>query len=96
MLSPALVVAEDAPGISAEFFTKELNEREQTLYIKGALDGLAYARYVRDGRTTDGMYCIYDWSEDAANFALMFSAMKARPQVPASVIIGFAVERACP
>lgn len=30
-------------------------------FVSGIIEGLAYARYVKDGKKTDGMGCIYDW-----------------------------------
>lgn len=40
---------------------EKMGLEERAAYLAGVIEGLAYARYAKDGRQTDGMGCIYDW-----------------------------------
>lgn len=38
---------------------------ERHTYVSGIIEGLAYARYVKDGNQSEpGMRCIYEWFYD--------------------------------
>jgi len=37
---------------------------ERIAFVAGVVEGLAYARYSKDGKQTAGMSCIYSWFYD--------------------------------
>lgn len=39
----------------------EMQPREQSSYIAGVIEGLAFSRFLNDRPDTTGMQCIYDW-----------------------------------
>jgi len=61
-------------AVAAEFtagvVVTKMAEADRYPFMSGIIEGLAYARYKKDGDKTDGMKCIYDWFYDN----------KARPQ----------------
>ena len=40
---------------------EKMDDKERNAYLAGVVEGLAYSRYARDGKKTEGMKCIYDW-----------------------------------
>ncbi|BBK29684.1 hypothetical protein STHU_03180 [Allostella humosa] len=56
----------DVPGASAQEMTagvilEKMSGAERVAYLAGIIEGLAYARYVKDDKQAAGMGCIYDW-----------------------------------
>lgn len=47
--------------MTAGSLSKNLSGKEHFAYLAGLVEGLAYARYVKDGKSSAGMACIYDW-----------------------------------
>jgi hypothetical protein len=39
----------------------ELKPSELYIFVSGVVEGLAHARYLKDGKQTEGMNCILDW-----------------------------------
>jgi len=50
-----------AQGMTAGVIMEKMPQNERVPFVAGIIEGLAYARYVRDGKQTAGMGCIYDW-----------------------------------
>ena len=40
---------------------EEMTDDQRIGYVSGVIEGLAYARYVKDNPDEVGMKCIYDW-----------------------------------
>ncbi len=57
MLTPAAQLDSMTAGT---IFTR-MSSQESTAYLAGIVEGLAWARFVRDNRTPGGRDCIYDW-----------------------------------
>lgn len=49
---------------TARKVVKEMAPKEQYSYIAGVVEGLAVARYLKDGKAPAGMNCIYGWFYD--------------------------------
>lgn len=64
-LSASLAMIHINPALATDFTAKTVMEKmpaeQRYPYLAGVVEGLAYARYVRDGKQTTGMECIYDW-----------------------------------
>ena len=50
-----------ARDLNAGFVLNEMNADQRTGYLFGVVEGLAYARFLRDKPDQSGMNCIYDW-----------------------------------
>jgi hypothetical protein len=67
MLVGAPVIAANdarAQGLDADAVLNKMSAPEQTAYLAGVIEGLAYARFLRDSPSITGMQCIYDWFYD--------------------------------
>ena len=47
--------------MTAGVIMEKMPQADRYPFVAGIIEGLAYARYVKDGKQTDGMGCIYDW-----------------------------------
>lgn len=54
----------NADDFNAEKVMKEMTGGERYSYVAGVIEGLAVARYMKDGKQPGGMNCIYDWFYD--------------------------------
>ncbi len=69
---------------------------ERFPFIAGIIEGLAYARYVRDGNQTDGMTCIYDWFYETENaLDTIYVAFGAYPDYPPAAIVAGVLTQKC-
>ena len=51
-----------AGGLTTDTVLKIMSDKELNAYISGLVEGLAYARYVQDGKKSyEGMTCISNW-----------------------------------
>ena len=51
-----------AKEFTAGSVLKNMETIELNAYVTGIIDGLAFSRYTKEGKKTDGgMKCIYDW-----------------------------------
>lgn len=65
-------------------------------YVAGVVEGLAYARYVSDGKTTDGMGCIYDWYyKTDGTFEVVLDAFGRFPDHTAGAVMAALVNKEC-
>ncbi len=81
----------------------KMKSEERFPYIAGVVEGLAYARYVRDGKKTEGMKCIYDWfykgkdgKSSSDNITLIYAAFGKYPDYTPAAIVGALADKACP
>lgn len=66
-MASCLIASASAHGqteLTAGVVMEEMEAAERYTYIAGIIEGLAYARYVRDGQDAAGMECIYGWFYD--------------------------------
>ena len=56
-----LTAPAQARDLNAGFVLNEMNAGEQVAYVSGVIEGLAYARFLRDRPDESGMNCVYDW-----------------------------------
>lgn len=82
---------------------QKMKSEERFPYIAGVVEGLAYARYLRDGKQPAGMTCIYDWfykgkdgksSDD--NITTIYAAFGRYPDYPPAAIVEVLLDKACP
>lgn len=85
-----------ASDFTAEKVLKEMSNAEQVAYMAGVIEGLAIARYNRDGKKKDGMGCIYDFFyKEKANMRAILDAFEKYPSYPPGSIIDVLVKRKC-
>lgn len=74
----------------------KMNNDQRTGYIAGIIEGLAIARYNKDGKKSEGPDCIYDWyyREDGTLRAI-FAAFDKYPTYPPGSIVDVLVKQKC-
>ncbi len=93
ILAPTTALAED---FTAGTVLKNLADSERYPYVAGVVEGLAYARYQRDGKTTDGMGCIYDWFYERENTMLdIYAAFAKFPDFTPGAVVAALVQKEC-
>lgn len=85
-----------ASDFDAEAVLTKMSTVERAAYIAGVVEGLAYARYDKDGQTTDGMGCIYDWLyENDQTLPAIYAAFERFPNYTPGAIIAAMVDKEC-
>ncbi len=86
-----------AAGLKAGTVLDVMNSKEKNAYFTGIIEGLAYARFVRDGKRSDGgMKCVYDWYfEKKGTFKTILVAFRKFKTYRGNAIIGALVAREC-
>lgn len=64
-------------------------------YATGIVEGLAYARYQRDGKQLAGMKCIYEWGMKAETVSKIFQAFEAFPDYSPGAVVAAMAEKEC-
>lgn len=64
-------------------------------YVTGIVEGLAYARYQRDGKEVVGMKCIYDWGMKAETVQKIYDAFNAFPEYTPGAVVAAMAEKEC-
>lgn len=77
-----------AAGFTAGSVMKEMDGGERYTYVTGIVEGIAHARYIRDGKQTAGRECIYDWFyKDETTRRKIFEAFERYPaSLPGQVV----------
>ncbi|MEP2987309.1 MAG: hypothetical protein ABJP08_29075 [Roseibium sp.] len=98
MVLGAVPISASAGGLKASEVLEMMDTKELGAYTAGLVEGLAYARYVQDGKVEDqGMKCILDWYYDGGKTAQKVTlAYHKFSDHTANAIVGALVERACP
>lgn len=89
--------ASNAEDLSAGTVLERMEPKERYTYVAGIVEGLAYARFVSDGREEEpGMRCIYDWfyGEDGS-VETIWSAFARFPDHLPGAVTAALVERRC-
>ncbi|MCM2397751.1 hypothetical protein NBH19_16895 [Rhizobium sp. S95] len=85
-----------ASDFTTEKVLKEMGTEERASYLAGVVEGLAYARYAKDGKKTEGMTCIYDWfykTEGTPN-AILTAFQRFTEYTPGAVMAAM-IEKEC-
>ena len=81
---------------SAGAVMENMEASERFPFIAGIIEGLAHARYIRDGNQTDGMTCIYDWFYETENAVdTIYVAFGAYPDYPPAAIVAGVLTQKC-
>lgn len=74
----------------------DMTAQERSAYIAGVIEGLAQARYMKDGKQKAGMDCIYGWYYgDKTTIRLIYDAFDKYPTYPPGTIIDVMVKQKC-
>lgn len=91
-----LAAPAEATDFSAKAVMEKMQANERFPYIAGVIEGLAYSRFVRDGKKTEGMGCIYDWFyEKHETINLIYAAFGQYPDYTPAAVINALAKKAC-
>ncbi|OLP58348.1 hypothetical protein BJF93_07040 [Xaviernesmea oryzae] len=73
-----------------------MSSEQRAAYLAGVIEGLAIARYNKDGKQKTGLGCIYDWYyKDKSNLKLIHDAFDKYPTYPPGSIVDVLVKQKC-
>lgn len=98
ILNPVTINKAQAAGLTTDTVLKIMSDKELNAYISGLVEGLAYARYVQDGKKADkGMQCILGWfyknKKTAPKIVRAFAHFK---KYTANAVVGALIAKECP
>lgn len=82
--------------MTAAVVMANMGERDRYNYVAGIVEGLAYARYVADNKSPDGMACIYRWfHEDDATIDRIHQAFGRFGDYPPAAVVSAMAGKEC-
>ena len=91
-----LPVAANATDFTAKVVMEQMTEEQRYSYLAGVVEGLAYARYAKDGKQADGMNCIYDWFYSNPKVTdLIYAAFGQYPDYTPGAVVSALAKRKC-
>lgn len=82
--------------LTAGVILTKLSQEERFSYVAGVVEGLAYARYFAEGKTTESLDCIFNWfyREDGTTEKI-YAAFDRYPNQPAGALIAVLIRTKC-
>lgn len=85
-----------ANDFTAEKVMKEMDGVQRYAYVAGVVEGLAVARYMKDGKKKEGMNCIYDWFyDDKKTVDTIYATFDKYPSYPPGSIMDALSKQRC-
>jgi len=95
----SIVAANDAraQGLDADAVLNKMTSEQQTAYVAGVVEGLAYSRFLRDKPEEEGMQCINSWFYGSGKnkWQAIENWFSRHPGQPASVLLYVLIKREC-
>lgn len=86
----------EATDFTAQKVMTEMTTAQRYSFVAGVVEGLAYARYSNDNKSTSGMECIYDWFyKEPQTDMLIYTAFEKYPTYPPGAIIASLLKKKC-
>ncbi len=96
----ALLIVTSPPALAEKFTAGHVIEKmgrsDRYSFVAGVVEGLAYARFVADGKKTEGMACIYKWfyRDKTAWPQILQTFIKFKTHTPGAVL-GALIKKKC-
>lgn len=86
----------DTP-MTAGVLMQNMPARERYAFAAGVVDGLAYARFQKDNKQSEGMQCIYDWFYKGTGQTMLRieQAFENFPDYPPGSVIAVMAKKEC-
>ena len=85
-------------ALTVEEIRRNLTTDEQTHYVTGVVEGLAFARWLADNRDQAGMNCIWNWylgSDTEARFNQQMAMFDRHPDQQVSTLMYALIREEC-
>lgn len=91
-----LPVKAEATDLTAGVVMEKMTSEQRSSYIAGIIEGLAYARYAKNGKADQGMKCIYQWfyEKDGTLRKIHAAFDRFKDYLPGAVIAAM-IEKEC-
>ena len=67
----------------------KMSANDRYPFVSGIVEGLAHARYIRDGKKTAGRACIYAWFyDDKATLQKIYEGFRRYPNALPGQVVG--------
>lgn len=88
------------PAVATDFTAgvvmAKMDGKERYAFVAGVVEGLAMARYMRDGKKPEGMKCLYDWFyKDQATIDIVYAAFQRYPDYPPGTVVSVLAKKTC-
>ena len=92
-----MIPAADAKDFTTGVVMTEMEPSERYTFVAGVIEGLAYARFAADGKTPEGMGCIYDWFYETGNAmeTIELTFIRYDTHLPGAVLAAM-IQKRCP
>lgn len=74
---------------------KQMDAGDRYPYVMGIVEGISFARYIRDGKKVEGMRCIYEWAMREGTVAKVYEAFEAFPDYAPAAVLTSMAEKEC-
>lgn len=85
----------NAEALNAGFVLNKMNTDQRVSFITGAVEGLAYSRYLRDKPDQSGMQCISAWYAKSNSLDNIWQWFARHPDKPAGVLLYVLIKKEC-
>lgn len=87
-----------ATDLNAGFVVNEMNTDQRVSYIAGVIEGLAYARFLRDRPDEQSMNCVYDWfyrDDKVAELKMLRTWFQHHNDKPVGALLNVLIDEKC-
>jgi len=86
-----------AQSLNADAVLNKMTSEQQTAYVAGVVEGLAYARFLSDKPDETGMQCIYSWfyGSGEGKWRTIESWFSRYPEQSAGVLLYVLIKQEC-
>lgn len=89
--------AASATNLNAGYVLDKMNNDQMVSYVSGVVEGLAYARFLKDRPSEDGMNCVYSWYDklDKQGWTKMEAWFRRHEDKPVGVLLHVLIKKEC-
>ncbi len=84
-------------NLDAGFVLNKMETKEQTFYVTGIIQGLAYARFLRDRPNEEGYKCMSEWLNKGrkAHWRKILTLFERHREKPPAVLLNVLIRKDC-
>jgi hypothetical protein len=92
MATPATAASE----VTARAVMEKMDAGQRAPFIAGVVEGVAFARYMRDGKKVESLNCVYDWFMDKPEtLNVIYAAFGRYPDFTPGAIVWELAKKSC-
>jgi hypothetical protein len=97
IILPLMVPAAQAEDFTAGYVLREFDEKQMSAFLSGMVEGLAQARYEREGNDPAAAVCIYDWYYEGGEDTILeiYGAFAEHSRSAPAAVVSALANRKC-